>query len=208
MARYTGPVCRLCRREGIKLFLKGGRCDTAKCAATRREYPPGMHSWRRGKFSKYGTQLREKQKLKRAYGLREKQFRLYFAQAERTKGNTGENLLILLERRLDNVIYILGFAFSRAQCRQLICHGHIAVNGHRVDIPSYSVKPGEIIEPYASERSKKTIKQYLEQSAEREMPPWLERSTDPPKGTVAGMPTRDDITLPIQEQLVVEFSSK
>jgi len=192
----------------MKLFLKGARCETAKCSVSRREYPPGMHSWRRGKFSAYGTQLREKQKLKRAYGLFEKQFRLYFAEAERKQGNTGENLLILLERRLDNVIYVLGFALSRAQGRQLIAHGHITVNGRRVDIPSYSVRPGDVIEPYASEKSKQLIRGYLEQSEERQMPGWLERSTDPPKGSVVNMPTRDDVTLPVQEQLVVEFSSK
>lgn len=208
MGRHTGPVCRLCRREGMKLFLKGARCETAKCSVSRREYPPGMHSWRRGKFSAYGTQLREKQKLKRAYGLFEKQFRLYFAEAERKQGNTGDNLLILLERRLDNVIYVLGFALSRAQGRQLIAHGHITVNGRRVDIPSYSVTPGDVIEPYASEKSKQLIRGYLEQSEERQMPGWLERSTDPPKGSVVNMPTRDDVTLPVQEQLVVEFSSK
>lgn len=208
MARYNGPVCRLCRREGTKLFLKGDRCETAKCGIARREYPPGMHSWRRGKFSEYGTQLREKQKLKRAYGLLEKQFRLYFAEAERTKGNTGENLLILLERRLDNVIYIVGFGSSRAQCRQLITHGHVAVNGRRLDIPSYSVKLGDVIEPYPSEKTRNLIKKYIEEGAERQMPPWLERSIDPPKGTVVSMPTRDDVTLPIQEQLIVEFASK
>jgi len=208
MARHTGAVCRLCRREGMKLFLKGARCETAKCSVSRREYPPGVHSWRRGKFSEYGTQLREKQKLKRAYGLLEKQFRLYFAQAERKKGNTGENLLILLERRLDNVVYILGFALSRAQGRQLIAHGHVTVNGKRVDIPSYSVRPGDVIEPYDSEKSKQLIKGYLEQSEERQMPAWLERSRDPPRGAVVSMPTRDDVTLPVQEQLIVEFSSK
>ena len=192
----------------MKLFLKGARCETAKCSVSRREYPPGRHSWRRGKFSAYGTQLREKQKLKRAYGLFEKQFRLYFAEAERKQGNTGENLLILLERRLDNVIYILGFALSRVQGRQLIVHGHITVNGRRVDIPSYLVTPGDVIEPYTLEKSKQLIKGYLEESEERQMPGWLERSTDPPKGSVVNMPTRDDVTLPVQEQLVVEFSSK
>jgi len=208
MARHTGSVCRLCRREGMKLFLKGARCETAKCAVSRREYPPGMHSWRRGKFSEYGTQLREKQKLKRAYGLFEKQFRLYFAEAERKTGNTGENLLILLERRLDNVVYILGFGLSRPQGRQLIAHGHIAVNGKRVDIPSYLVRTGDVVEPYDSEKSKQLIKGYLEQSEERQMPGWLERSIDPPRGTVVNMPARDDVTLPVQEQLIVEFSSK
>jgi len=208
MARYTGAVCRLCRREGVKLFLKGARCDTAKCAISRREYPPGMHSWRRGKFSEFGTQLREKQKLKRAYGLLEKQFRLYFAEAERKKGNTGENLMVLLERRLDNVVYILGFASSRAQGRQLISHGHIAVNGRRVDIPSYQVKVGDTIEPYGSETSKKLIKAHAEENAEHPIPGWLERSIDPPKGSVVALPTFDDVTLPVQVQLVVEFCSK
>jgi len=208
MARHTGPVCRLCRREGMKLFLKGARCETAKCAISRREYPPGMHSWRRGKFSEYGTQLREKQKLKRAYGLLEKQFRLYFEEAERKKGNTGENLLVLLERRLDNVVYLLGFASSRAQGRQLITHGHLTVNGRRVDIPSYQLRIGDTIEPYNSENSKKHVKEHAEQSAERPMPGWLDRSVDPPKGTVVSLPSRDDISIPIQEQLVVEFCSK
>lgn len=208
MARHTGPVCRLCRREGMKLFLKGARCETAKCAISRREYPPGMHSWRRGKFSEYGTQLREKQKLKRAYGLLEKQFRLYFEEAERKKGNTGENLLVLLERRLDNVVYLLGFASSRAQGRQLITHGHLTVNGRRVDIPSYQLRIGDTIEPYNSENSRKNVKEHAEQSAERPMPGWLDRSVDPPKGTVVSLPSRDDISIPIQEQLVVEFCSK
>ncbi|HUS58054.1 MAG TPA: 30S ribosomal protein S4 [Planctomycetota bacterium] len=208
MARRTGAVCRLCRREGMKLFLKGTRCETAKCSVSRREYPPGMHSWKRGKFSEYGVQLREKQKLKRFYGLLEKQFKLNFAEAERGKGNTGEALLVLLERRLDNVCYILGFAPSRSTCRQFIVHGHVRVNGRRVDIPSFLVKPGDVIEPYNSDKSKALIKGLMEQSAERQMPPWLERSVDPPKGTVMSYPTRDNITLPVQEQLIVEFCSK
>ena len=208
MGRRIGPVCRLCRREGMKLFLKGARCETAKCAVSRREYPPGMHSWKRGKFSTYGIQLREKQKLKRFYGLLEKQFQLTFAEANRGKGNTGEALLVLLERRLDNVIYILGFAPSRINCRQLIVHGHVVVNGRRVTIPSYLIKPGDIIEPYKAEKSKKAIRGSLEQSADRRMPAWLERSLDPPKGTVMNLPARDEITLPVQEQLVVEFCSK
>ena len=208
MGRRLGPVCRLCRREGMKLFLKGMRCETAKCGVTRRDYPPGMHAWKRGKFSTYGIQLREKQKLKRFYGLLEKQFQLTFAEAERGKGNTGEALLVLLERRLDNVTYILGFAGSRSTCRQLIVHGHVTVNGRRVTIPSFLVKVGDIIDPYKSDTSKKTIKGNLEQSADRRMPAWLERSLDPPKGTVKNLPTRDEITLPVQEQLVVEFCSK
>jgi len=208
MGRHLGPVCRLCRREGMKLFLKGTRCDSAKCSVARREYPPGMHAWKRGKFSTYGIQLREKQKLKRFYGLGEKQFQLTFAEAERGKGNTGEALLVLLERRLDNVIYVLGFAPARPAARQFIAHGHVVVNGRRVTIPSCRVKPGDVIEPYSSDRSKKLIKGYLEQSADRRMPPWLERSVEPPKGTVMSFPTRDQITLPVQEQLVVEFCSK
>ena len=208
MARRIGPVCRLCRREGVKLFLKGTRCETAKCAVSRREYPPGMHSWKRGKFSEYGIQLREKQKLKRFYGMLEKQFKLNFAEAERGKGNTGEALLILLERRLDNVCYILGFAPSRVTCRQFIAHGHVSVNGHRVTIPSYLVKAGDVVEPYNSDKSKKLIKGFMEQSAERRMPDWLERSIEPPKGTIVGMPVRDNVSLPVQEQLIVEFCSK
>jgi len=208
MARRIGAVCRLCRREGVKLFLKGTRCDTAKCGVSRREYPPGMHSWKRGKFSEYGIQLREKQKLKRFYGLLEKQFRLNFAEAERGKGNTGEALLLLLERRLDNVIYILGFAPSRIGCRQLIVHGHVCVNGKRVNIPSCLVKPGNVVEPYKAETSKKLIKGFMEQSAERRLPAWLERSLDPPKGTVINYPAREDVSIPVQEQLVVEFCSK
>lgn len=208
MARYAGPVCRLCRREGMKLFLKGARCETAKCSVSRREYPPGMHSWKRGKFSEYGIQLREKQKLRRYYGVLERQFRLYFAEAERGKGNTGEALLRLLERRLDNAVYILGFAMSRPQGRQLITHGHISVNGRRVNIPSYLLRQGDAIEPYNSEHSKKTIKGHLDQNQQRQMPQWLERSLDPPKGTVVNLPKREDVALPIQEQLIVEFSSK
>jgi len=192
----------------MKLFLKGARCETAKCSVSRREYPPGMHSWKRGKFSEYGIQLREKQKLRRYYGVLERQFRLYFAEAERGKGNTGEALLRLLERRLDNAVYILGFAMSRPQGRQLITHGHISVNGRRVNIPSYLLRQGDVIEPYNSEHSKKTIKGHLDQNQQRQMPQWLERSLDPPKGTVVNLPKREDVALPIQEQLIVEFSSK
>jgi len=192
----------------MKLFLKGARCETAKCSVSRREYPPGMHSWKRGKFSEYGIQLREKQKLRRYYGVLERQFRLYFAEAERGKGNTGEALLRLLERRLDNAVYILGFAMSRPQGRQLITHGHISVNGRRVNIPSYLLRQGDAIEPYNSEHSKKTIKGHLDQNQQRQMPQWLERSLDPPKGTVVNLPKREDVALPIQEQLIVEFSSK
>jgi len=208
MARETGSVCRLCRREGMKLFLKGHKCETAKCPVSRREYPPGMHSWRRGKSSEYGVQLREKQKLKRYYGLFERQFQNYFQEAERKKGNTGEILLTLLERRLDNVVYALGFAPSRATCRQLINHGHIAVNGRRVDIASFSVKVGDVIEPYNSEQSKKTVSRFLEETGERNVPDWIERTTEPPKGTIVRLPAREDVTIPIQEQLIVEFCSK
>jgi len=208
MGRYTGPVCRLCRREGVKLFLKGARCDTPKCAVTRREQPPGMHIMRRRKFSDYGVQLREKQKTKRYYGVWERQFRRYYEIAERMKGNTGENLLITLERRLDNVLYRGGFAVSRPQARQLINHGHIFINGRKVDIPSYLVEPGDVIAPGPKENSTNVVKESLELNKGREAPSWMQVEDTPPSVKTAGMPNRAEAGAPVEEQLVVEFCSK
>ena len=208
MARYTGPSCRLCRRENMELFLKGDRCYTDKCAIKRRNYPPGQHGQGRSKTSAYGVQLREKQKVRRIYGLLEKQFRGYFAEADRMKGVTGENLLSLLERRLDNVVYRLGFASSRSESRQLVRHGHFNLNGRKVNIPSIQLKLGDIIE--LREKSKKiaSINDALEAVVRRGTPQWLELDRDSCKGSLKALPIREDITTPIQEQLVVELYSK
>lgn len=208
MARYTQSVCRLCRRENIKLFLKGERCYTEKCAFDRRNYPPGQHGQSRKKISDYGTQLREKQKVKRIYGILENQFRNIFKVADRQKGITGENLLSLLERRLDNIVYRLGFASSRNEARQLVRHNHFLVNQNKVNIPSYLVNPGDVIE--VREKSKKVsrIIDALEGMARRGVPQWLELDKDQMKGSVKALPTRDDITFPIQEKLIVELYSK
>lgn len=208
MARYRDSVCRLCRRESMKLFLKGERCYTDKCAIERRNYPPGQHGQGRKKFSDYGAQLREKQKVKRMYGLLERQFRNLFKEADRQKGITGENLLILLERRLDNTIYRLGFASSRNEARQLVRHSHFLVNKSKINIPSYLVKPGDIIE--VKEKSKKMtrILEALEGVDRRGIPQWLELDKDNMRGTVKALPTREDITIPIQEKLIVELYSK
>ena len=210
MARYTGPRCRLCRREGMKLFLKGERCYSDKCAFERRSYPPGQHgqAQMRAKRSDYGIRLREKQKVKRIYGVSEKQFKKYFDRADRMRGQTGHNLLQLLERRLDNVVYRLGFASSRAQARQMIVHGMFKVNGRTVDIPSYLVKPGEIIELKEKYRQNPLIQDNLEAVVRRGVPQWLELDAENFKGTVKALPTREDITMPIQEQLIVEFYSR
>ncbi len=209
MARTTGPKCKLCRREGMKLFLKGSRCETVKCGLAKREYGPGMHTWRRrSKLSEYAIHLREKQKVKRYYGVLEKQFRRYFDLAERQKGNTGENLLILLERRLDNVVYCAGFGLSRANARQLVRHGHIAVNGKKVDIPSYSVRVGDVITPRRAEKDGSLVKDNLEISRGRTAPGWLQVQEDPPAVTVVALPTRDQVGLEVEEQLVVEFCSR
>ena len=208
MARNTGPKCRLCRREGVKLFLKGARCDTARCALERREYPPGPQAWRRRKITPYGLQLREKQKVKRYYGILESQFRRCFKRAERARGNTGENLLLFLERRLDNVITGMGFAASRATARQLIRHGHIAVNGRRVTAASQQVNAGDQITPTAHDRSKAVVAANLERVANRGVPAWLEVSPEPPVGTVVRLPSREDVSLPVDEQLIVELLSK
>ena len=209
MARYTGPVCRLCRRERMKLFLKGERCFKEKCAIERRGYPPGQHGQRRGRRSlNYGPQLREKQKVKRIYGILEQQFRKYFQEAERKKGITGENLLILLERRLDNVVYSLGFASSRAQARQLVRHGHFSVDGRKITIPSFQVREGQAI--VVKENSKKNdfIRAAVESARGRGIPDWLELNAESYTGKVLALPKREDIKLPIQEQLIVELYSR
>jgi small subunit ribosomal protein S4 len=208
LARYTQSVCRLCRRENLKLFLKGERCYTEKCAVDRRSYAPGQHGQSRKKVSDYGAQLREKQKVRRIYGLLENQFRITFKKADRQKGITGENLLALLERRLDNIVYRLGFANSRNEARQLVLHGHFMVHQSKVNIPSYLVKPGDVIE--LREKSKKVVRilEALEGVARRGVPQWLELDKDQMKGQVKALPNREDITIPIQEKLIVELYSK
>ncbi len=209
MARYTGSVCRLCRRENLKLFLKGDRCYSDKCAFDRRGYPPGQHGQRRGrKASDYGVQLREKQKVKRIYSLSEKQFRLTFQKADRLKGITGTNLLVLLERRLDNVVYRLGFVNSRSQGRQFVLHNHFLVNGKKVNIPSYLIKVGDVVEVKEKSRPVKVFGDSQEAVVRRGIPQWLELDKETLKGTVKSYPVREDLTMPIQEQLVVELYSK
>lgn len=209
MARYTGPVCRLCRREGMKLFLKGERCYTGKCAIDRRAYAPGQHGQARAKKpTEYGLQLREKQKARRMYGVMEKQFRNYFDTAARKKGMAGENLLVLLERRLDNVIFHLGFASSRPEARQLVNHGHFTINGKKVDIASYSVRVGETIAVKEGSKSSPRMKQLLENLGSRTVPGWLSLDANTAAGTVVALPTREDIQLPIQEHLIVEKYSR
>ncbi|MBW1709302.1 MAG: 30S ribosomal protein S4 [Deltaproteobacteria bacterium] len=208
MARYTGSVCRLCRRESMKMFLKGDRCYGDKCAFERRSYPPGQHAMRRRKVSDYGVQLREKQKVKRMYGLQEKQFRSYFGKAERQKGITGTNLLILLERRLDNIAYRFGFAVSRNQARQLVTHNHFMVNGKNVNIPSFLVKVGDLVSLKEKSRKLVQIEESLEAVARRGIPNWLELDKENFSGTIKAFPTREDLTMPIEEQLIVELYSK
>ena len=209
MARYTGAVCRLCRREGQKLFLKGDRCYTEKCAVERRSYAPGMHgNARNKKLSEYGVQLREKQKARRYYGVLESQFAEYFEMASKRKGMTGENLLAILESRLDNVVYRLGFAMSRAEARQLVRHGHFTVNGKKVDIPSYLVKTGETVALAEKSRSIDKIKGSLEANASRVVPKWLDFDVKNMVAKVVAVPQREDIDLPIEEHLIVELYSK
>jgi len=208
LARYTSAQCRLCRREGMKLFLKGERCLTSKCSLERRAYPPGQHGQGRIKRSDYGLQLREKQKVRRMYGVLEKQFRLYYQRAARMKGVTGENLLQLLERRLDNTVYRLGFANSRKDARQLVSHGHLVINGRRVDIPSIQIKEGDVIEVRERSRKLARIEGALELKAAGEVPGWLELDRDGMKATVKALPMRDDIQIPVQESLIVELYSK
>ena len=210
MARYAGPVCRLCRREGMKLFLKGERCYAEKCAIEKRNVPPGQQSRRRrpNKVMGYGSQLREKQKVKRTYGVLESQFRRYFAAAERQRGITGETLLQLLERRLDNVVYRLGLATSRPQARQLVRHGHVRVNGRRADIPSISLKAGDAVAVRERSAKKASILYAMEEVKGGGIPEWLEFDAESMTGKVASLPTRDQINLPVQEQLIVELYSK
>jgi len=208
LARYTGPKCRLCRREGTKLFLRGDRCYTDKCAYERRPYAPGQHGRRRKKSTNYEIQLREKQKVKRLYGVLEKQFRKYFEIAEAKKGVTGTNLLRILELRLDNVVYRLGFAHSRNQARQLVRHGHFLVNGRKVDIPSYQVKVNDVIEVKEKSRKIPVIQEAQEVVDRRGIPRWLELDAENFKGIVKALPERDDITFPINENLIVELYSK
>ena len=208
MARYLGSVCRLCRRENIKLFLKGERCYSDKCAIERRSYPPGQHGQRRQKFSEYSIQLREKQKVKRMYGLMEKQFRGTFALAEKAKGITGEALLVLLERRLDNVTYRLGFASSRSDARMLIRHGHILVNGKRLSIPSYFVRAGDAVSIREKSRNIGRIVSAMDGAQRRGVPEWAELDRDAYTGRVKVLPTRTEITATINEKLIVELYSK
>ncbi len=208
MARTFHSVCKLCRREGTQLYLKGARCFTVKCAVKKREYPPGAHVWRRQKISDFGMKLRETQKVKRIYGLNHRQFRRIYAEASRMKGNTGENLIQLLERRLMNVVALLGFAGSRPAARQMIGHGHVRVNGRRMDVASYQVRVGDTITLHTRERSQKLAKQSLDVGLQARVPPWLTRTEDPPSGKVIAHPTREDITIPINENLVVEFCSR
>ncbi|VAX29262.1 SSU ribosomal protein S4p (S9e) @ SSU ribosomal protein S4p (S9e), zinc-dependent [hydrothermal vent metagenome] len=208
MARYTDSVCRLCRREGVKLYLKATRCETAKCAIDRRAYLPGQHGQGRKKFSEYGVQLREKQKVKRFYGVLEKQFRIYFAAADRKKGVTGENLLQQLESRLDNVIYRMGLGESRSAARQLIGHNHFLVNGKRVNIPSYIVRKGDVIAPNPRKIEKAPFKKAMEQAKGKNLPHWLSFDVESKQGLVQALPTREDVTLAVEEQLIVELYSR
>lgn len=208
MARYRGSVCRLCRRENMKLFLKGDRCYSDKCSFDRRSYPPGQHGQRRTKVSDYGIQLREKQKVKRMYGLSEKQFRSTFDTANRKKGLTGTNLLSILERRMDNVVYRLGFVNSRTQGRHFVRHNHFTVNGTKVNIPSYIIKQGDVIEVREKSRKMQYIVDAVDAVIRRGIPQWLELDKDEFKGSVKGMPAREDLTTPIEEQLIVELYSK
>jgi small subunit ribosomal protein S4 len=209
LARYTESACRLCRRENLKLFLKGDRCYTDRCAFERRSYPPGQHGQRRGgKISDYGIQLREKQKAKRIYGVLEKQFRSYYVKADKQKGITGTNLLILLERRLDNIVYRMGFASSRDQARQLVRHNHFTVNGKTVNIPSFQVKKGDVVEVKEKGRKIPVILEARETFVRREIPGWLEIDGDNFRGVVKAFPSREELTMPLNEQLIVELYSK
>ena len=209
MARYSGPVCRLCRREGMKLFLKGERCYTEKCAIEKRNFPPGQHGKRRAaKLAGYGLQLREKQRVKRIYGVLEDQFRLYFESAERQRGITGEVLLQMLERRLDNVVYRLGLATSRPQARELVRHGHFAVNGKKVDIPSFLVKAGDTVAVRARSQKNASFQHAIEEVKGRGVPEWLQVLPETFEGRIVSLPTRAMINLPVQEQLIVELYSK
>ena len=208
MARYLGSACRLCRREGTKLFLKGDRCFSEKCAIEKRAYPPGQHGQGRARFSDYGVQLREKQKVKRMYGLLEHQFRVTFDRAARMKGRSGENLLLLLERRLDNVVFRLGFATSRNEARQLIRHGHFAIDGRKAVTPSIAVKAGQVVSVRERSKQVERITRALEALEGRAVPQWLEIDKEGFAGTIKQLPVREDLTLPIDEQLIVELYSR
>ncbi len=208
MARYTDEQCRICRRNGEKLFLKGSRCYTDKCSISRRNYAPGQHGQKKTKLSEYGTQLREKQKTKSYYGVGEKQFRKYFEMASNKKGITGDNLLQILESRLDNVVYRLGYGSSRAQARQLVNHGIFEVNGKRVDIPSYLVKAGDVIAVRESKKDTGAIKVNVEENAARPVPEWLEKQAETLSGKVIRLAAREDIDIPVEEHLIVELYSK
>jgi len=210
MGRYLGSSCKHCRREGMKLMLKGFRCETAKCPIEKkqRNLAPGMHGWRRGRASEYAVHLREKQKVKRYYGLLDRQFMRYFHEAERTKGNTGETLLQLLERRLDNVVYKLNFAPSRKSARQLIAHGHIYVNARKVNVSDYTTKIGDKITLKGSEKSVKKVKEQLESNPNFTTQNWLQLAREKSEATIVALPSRDDIQIPVEEQLVVEFCSR
>ena len=208
MATYRDALCRLCRREGEKLFLKGDRCYTDKCAVERRKYPPGQHGQRRRKLSDYALQLREKQKAKETYGVLEKQFRRYYFMAEKKKGVTGSNLVQTLERRLDNIVYRMGFGANRRQARQLVMHGHITVNGRRVNIPSYLVSVGDVVVPREKSRKLTVIEENLAKLEHRGFPGWLEIDVNNLTGKVLNYPSRDEIELPVQEQLIIELYSK
>jgi small subunit ribosomal protein S4 len=208
MARYTGPVCKLCRRENMKLFLKGDRCYSDKCSYDRRPYPPGQHGQARIKFSEYGVRLREKQKVRRMYGLLERQYRRYFEEADRQKGVTGETLLRLLERRLDNVVYRLGLGATRVEARQLVRHNHLMVNGKRVNVPSFLVKPGDEIRVRPRSQKIARIQEAMETIERRGAPAWLELDPKEFKGTVKALPSREEIGAQVQEQLIVEFYSR
>lgn len=208
MARYTGAVCRLCRREGEKLFLKGERCYSDKCSVARRSYVPGQHGQGRKKTSEYGLQLRAKQRARRYYGILEGQFHHYFEMAERKQGMTGTNLLRILESRLDNVVYRAGFASSRPEARQLVCHGHFEVNGHRTDIPSYLLKAGDVITVCQKSKDSEKIKAVMEANASRPSPKWMDVNHETLTAKVINLPEREDIDAPVEEQLIVEFYSK
>ena len=208
MARYTGPVCRLCRREGVKLFLKGDRCYSGKCAIEKRSYAPGQHGQRRSKQSEYGLQLREKQKARRIYGVLEGQFETYFDKAERKKGVTGENLLVLLETRFDNVVYRLGFADSRAQARQFVRHNHFTLNGKKANIPSIQLKVGDVVQLKEGSKDSAVIKAIVDNLGTKNPPAWLELDVNDLSGKVVNLPTKEEIDIPVDEQMIVELYSK
>ncbi|HKP62641.1 MAG TPA: 30S ribosomal protein S4 [Polyangiales bacterium] len=208
MARYIGPACKLCRRENMKLFLKGDRCYTDKCAFDRRPYPPGVHGQRRNKPTEYGVRMREKQKVRRIYGILERQFRRYFANADRQKGVTGDNLISALERRLDSAVYRMGYAATRTDARQLVRHRHIHVNGKSVNVPSYLLKPGDKITLREQSKGLARVQLAIETAGRREQPEWLDFDKNSLTGTVRALPNREAVTLPITEQLIVEFYSR